>query len=199
MADKIEREGEFPAEVVGVDIIENRFHPGELEFRVVFLDADKGEGRLYLDMSEDYVTAGNRKGERQCDVTRDTLISAMDIDPADPDSIARMDSAVGKKISVFGKKSDKGYYNFYLNTRKPETKVQMNTALLNKLGGLFGKAEVKNDTKPAAAAPKQEPKAAPAPEHKYEKTEANAFFDESAEAEVVNAEVADDDSDEIPF
>lgn len=137
--DYCQKEGEFPAKIMDAKLIQHRFqqnHPGALEIRIDFADGEGAGGKLYLDLSDDYVTKGNRKGQRQCDVTAETmLVFGVDI-PAG--RLADLKNIIGKPASIYGKKNDKGYLNFYLNTNPPEEAVKVD-AVAAKVAALFGK------------------------------------------------------------
>jgi hypothetical protein len=147
---KCEKEGQFTANIMGVSLIEHRFNPEALEIRVDFEDANDGNtGRVYLDLSEDYATAGARKGERQCDIAADTL-HHLGVDIRGPQGLSGLNTLDGRKVSVTGKVNTKGYLNFYLNTSKPETAIDVKAAAA-RMKALFGGAPAAD--KPDKAGP----------------------------------------------
>jgi hypothetical protein len=137
------QEGTFSATITDAKLIQHRFqenHPGALEIRIDFIDDTEAPGKLYLDLSEDYVTKGIRKGQRQCDVTAETMRTlGVDI-PAG--RLADLKNIIGKAASVNGTRNAKGYLNFYLNNSPPEIAAKPDAAAA-KLAALFGKGMAK--------------------------------------------------------
>lgn len=149
---KCEREGSFPAEIVDVGLIQHRFNhqPDAMEIRLDFMDEEGNAGRLYLSISTDYITGGNNKGERECDVTTKTL-AHFEIDLS-AGEVHKLPTLKGRKVSVYGKRNAKGFVNFWLNTSTPETAVDVKDAAA-RIKALFGGAAPAASPSPAAKLP----------------------------------------------
>lgn len=146
---KCEKEGQFTATVTGVQPIEHRFNQAAIEIRLDFADEDGNTGRIYLDLSDDYATGGNRKGDRQCDISADAL-SFYGVDIRAATGIGGLSALEGKQVSVYGKINSKGYHNFSLNTSKPESRIAVQDAAA-RMKALFGGAPAPAKEKPKSA------------------------------------------------
>lgn len=127
------REGEFAAKVANVAVIQHRFKQGFYEIRLDFATSDNSTGKIYLDLSNDYVQGGNNAGKLQFAVTAETLNHF----GVDVQSLAQVKNLIGREISVFGKLNGKGYLNFYLNTSRPEIEANLDEAS-TAVAALFG-------------------------------------------------------------
>lgn len=120
------KEGQFTGKVTKVGFIEHRFAEGEMEIAIDFITEENEDGKIYLDLSNKIITAGNNAGKKQSDASLETL-TAIGIDLANQGASA-ITTLEGQMISVFGKVNGSGYLNFYLNTRKPETAMLLSNA-----------------------------------------------------------------------
>ncbi len=159
MADQEKKEckktGNFLAKIAKVDWIDHRFRPEKgFELKVEFQTQDLFDGAAYLDFTADYAQGGTHKGERQCDISSETLTTLFGINVNDdPNSV---DSMIGKTVSFNGvlKKKDEsdtvGRFTYYLSTFKPEVKVARSD-VKNKLASVFKKQEAPAESMPAGS------------------------------------------------
>lgn len=134
-----EKEGQFAGGIRQIDIIEHRFREpgsGNYEIRIDFITEDYKQGKIYLDLSQDYIQVGNNSGKKNYEVSAETL-SHFGVNLADANFPTQLKAMEGQKITVFGKSNQKGYLNFYLNTNKPEVSANPQEAA-SKIASLFG-------------------------------------------------------------
>lgn len=127
----IEVEGRISLKVVEVDLIKHRFRNAEeraFEVKVTGVRNDGNGGiekaEAYLPITNDYLPAAMQADgiEKECQRTFDTL-AKLGV-PGDGMELAKAeDTLVGQVLEFFGKKNTKGHLNWYINTKKPEEKV----------------------------------------------------------------------------
>lgn len=148
----MKREGKFGAKIVAAEVISHRFAQDDdaMEVRLDFEALDTAEcDKSYLDFSTDYVTAGSNQGRKQYEVAMETLAKlGCDVSGG---NFAELEKLEGREIVVFGKVNDKGYYNYYVNTERPEKKLDR-AAAAAKFKALFDDPKPSADDAPKPAA-----------------------------------------------
>jgi hypothetical protein len=115
----ITEEGSFSGVIKEAKIIEHRFKIGSgYEVKIEAVTSDMQTASMYFDMRDEYVSAGKRKGERQIDVSMDTL-EKLGLENKD---LSKVKELRGKPISFYSKRNDKNYLNFYISSHE-ETEV----------------------------------------------------------------------------
>ena len=109
---QIDTEGTFNGVIKDAKIIQHRFKPeAGYEVKLEVVTNDNGTASIYLDMREDYVSAGAMKGRKQVEASLVTLekLGLLNND------LSKVKELRAKPIQIFGKKNDKGHLNFYIS------------------------------------------------------------------------------------
>ena len=116
---QLAEEGNFSGVIKDAKIIQHRFKPETgYEVKIEAVTEDMKIASVYLDMREDYVSAGAKKGQRSIDVSMETLDK---IGLANHD-LSKVKDLRGKPISLYAKRNDKGNLNVYISSHE-ETEV----------------------------------------------------------------------------
>jgi len=115
----ITEEGNFSAVIKEAKIIQRRFKPETgYEVKIEAVTEDMKIASVYLDMREDYISSGAKKGQRSIDVSMETL-DKIGLENRD---LSRVKDLRGKPISLYAKRNDKGNLNVYISSYE-ETEV----------------------------------------------------------------------------
>ncbi len=135
-------EGTHAAKITSIKTIRHRFkeeHENAFEVKVEVVGEEEGEEKhatCYLPLSRDFSVKDRQKTEAQD--TCQTL-AALGVPHAGKD-LSKLDQLVGREVEIFGKKNNKGYLNFYLNTGIPEKEVPAEQ-VQKELDALWGTGE----------------------------------------------------------